>query len=67
MSSSSRLASAAISALDLSRLLRLAESGRILISRQGKLAGVLIGFERENDRFDYSANPRGGAGGLPGL
>ena len=34
---------------DLSRLLRLAESEEILITRHGKPAGVLIGFEGEED------------------
>jgi prevent-host-death family protein len=38
---------------DLSRFLRLAESGEILITRHGKPAGVLIGFESEEDWFDY--------------
>jgi prevent-host-death family protein len=38
---------------DLSRFLRLAESQEILITRHGKPAGVLIGFESEDDWFDY--------------
>jgi len=38
---------------DLSRFLRLAEAGEILITRHGKPAGVLIGFENEEDWFDY--------------
>jgi len=38
---------------DLSRFLRLAESEEILITRHGKPAGVLIGFETEDDWFDY--------------
>jgi prevent-host-death family protein len=38
---------------DLSRFLRLAESGEIVITRHGKPAGVLIGFETEDDWFDY--------------
>jgi prevent-host-death family protein len=38
---------------DLSRFLRLAESEEILITRHGKPAGVLIGFENEDDWFDY--------------
>src|SRR2546425_6777109 len=38
---------------DLSRFLRLAESEEILITRHGKPVGVLIGFESENDWFDY--------------
>jgi prevent-host-death family protein len=38
---------------DLSRFLRLAESEEILITRHGKPAGVLIGFETEEDWFDY--------------
>jgi len=38
---------------DLSRFLRLAESEEILITRHGKPAGVLIGFESEDDWIDY--------------
>lgn len=38
---------------DLSRYLRLAESEEILITRHGRPAGVLIGFESEEDWFDY--------------
>ena len=38
---------------DLSRFLRLAESEEILTTRHGKPAGVLIGFESEDDWFDY--------------
>ena len=38
---------------DLSRFLRLAESEEILITPHGKPAGVLIGFEGEEDWFDY--------------
>src|SRR2546422_7318311 len=38
---------------DLSRFLRLAESEDILITRHGKPAGVLIGFETEDDWLDY--------------
>ena len=38
---------------DLSRFLRLAESEEIVITRHGKPAGVLIGFESEEDWFDY--------------
>ena len=38
---------------DLSRFLRLAASEEILITRHGKPAGVLIGFEGEDDWFDY--------------
>src|SRR5258707_1318076 len=38
---------------DLSRFLRLAESQEIVITRHGKPAGVLIGFETEEDWFDY--------------
>ena len=37
----------------LSRFLRLADSEEILITRHGKPAGVLIGFETEDDWFDY--------------
>src|SRR5437867_10443803 len=38
---------------DLSRYLRLAEKEEIVITRHGKAAGVLIGFETEDDWFDY--------------
>jgi prevent-host-death family protein len=38
---------------DLSRYLREAEKQAIVITRHGKLAGVLIGFESEDDWFDY--------------
>ena len=38
---------------DLSRFLRLAESEEIVITRHGEPAGVLIGFESEDDWFDY--------------
>ena len=38
---------------DLSRFLRLAESEEIVITRHGKPAGILIGFESEEDWFDY--------------
>jgi prevent-host-death family protein len=38
---------------DLSRFLRLAEKEEIVITRHGKPAGVLIGFESEDDWFDY--------------
>ena len=38
---------------DLSRYLRLAESEDIVITRHGKPAGVLIGFESEDDWFEY--------------
>jgi prevent-host-death family protein len=38
---------------DLSRYLREAEKGEILITRHGKPAGVLIGFRSEEDWFDY--------------
>jgi prevent-host-death family protein len=38
---------------DLSRYLRLAETQEIVITRHGKPAGVLIGFEKEEDWFDY--------------
>src|SRR5881396_2128491 len=37
---------------DLSRFLRLAASEEILITRHGKPAGVLIGFDSEEDWFD---------------
>ena len=38
---------------DLSRFLREAETGAIVITRHGKPAGVLIGFESEDDWFEY--------------
>ena len=38
---------------DLSRYLREAAKGEIVITRHGKPAGVLIGFETEDDWFDY--------------
>lgn len=38
---------------DLSRYLRLAEREEIVITRHGKPAGVLIGFESEEDWLDY--------------
>lgn len=38
---------------DLSRYLRMAEEEEIIITRHGKAAGVLIGFESEDDWFDY--------------
>ena len=38
---------------DLSRFLREAEKQEIVITRHGKPAGVLIGFESEDDWFDY--------------
>ena len=38
---------------DLSRYLREAANGEIVITRHGKPAGVLIGFKTEDDWFDY--------------
>jgi prevent-host-death family protein len=38
---------------DLSRFLREAEKSEIVITRHGKPAGVLIGFQSEDDWFDY--------------
>jgi prevent-host-death family protein len=38
---------------DLSRYLREAEVQEIVITRHGKPAGVLIGFESEEDWFEY--------------
>ena len=38
---------------DLSRYLREAETQEIVITRHGKPAGVLIGFESEEDWFDH--------------
>lgn len=38
---------------DLSKFLRMAEKGEILITRHGKPAGILVGFATEDDWFDY--------------
>ena len=38
---------------DLSRFLREAGDGEIVITRHGRPAGVLIGFKTEDDWFDY--------------
>jgi len=38
---------------DLSKFLRIAEKDEVVITRHGKPAGVLIGFESEDDWFDY--------------
>lgn len=38
---------------DLSRYLREAEKEEVVITRHGKPAGVLVGFESEDDWFDY--------------
>ena len=38
---------------DLSRFLREAEKQDIVITRHGKPAGVLIGFESEDEWFEY--------------
>ena len=38
---------------DLSRYLRLAEGEEIVITRHGRAAGVLIGFETEEAWFEY--------------
>lgn len=38
---------------DLSRYLRVAETQDVIITRHGKAAGVLIGFESEDDWFEY--------------
>jgi prevent-host-death family protein len=38
---------------ELSRYLREAETQEIVITRHGKPAGVLIGFESEEDWFEY--------------
>jgi prevent-host-death family protein len=38
---------------DLSRYLREAEKHPVAITRHGKTAGILIGFESEDDWFDY--------------
>ncbi len=38
---------------DFSRYLRMAQVEEIVITRHGKTAGVLLGFESEDDWFDY--------------
>ena len=38
---------------DLSKFLRDAEKEEVVITRHGKPAGILIGFESEDDWFDY--------------
>jgi len=38
---------------DLSRYLRQAEKEEIVITRHGRPAGVLVGFESEDDWFEY--------------
>jgi prevent-host-death family protein len=38
---------------DLSRFLREAEKQEIIITRHGKPAGVLIGFQSEDEWFEY--------------
>ena len=38
---------------DFSRYLRLAAAEEIVITRHGRPAGVLIGFESEEDWFEY--------------
>lgn len=38
---------------DLSKFLRLAEKEEVVITRHGRPAGVLIGFQSEDDWFDY--------------
>jgi prevent-host-death family protein len=38
---------------DLSRYLRLAAAQEIVITRHGRPAGVIIGFESDDDWFDY--------------
>jgi prevent-host-death family protein len=38
---------------DFSRYLRLAAAEEIVITRHGRPAGVLIGFESEDDWFEY--------------
>lgn len=38
---------------DLSKYLRIAESGEIVITRHGKPAGILRGFATDDDWFDY--------------
>jgi PHD/YefM family antitoxin component YafN of YafNO toxin-antitoxin module len=45
---------------DLSKYLRLAVKENVVITRHGKPAGILIGFESEDDWFDFRLenNPR---------
>ena len=38
---------------DLSRYLKLAAEREILITRHGRPAGILIGFQTEDDWFEY--------------
>jgi prevent-host-death family protein len=38
---------------DLSKYLRLAETEEVIITRHGKPAGILIGFESDDAWFDY--------------
>ena len=38
---------------DLSKYLRLAADEEIVITRHGRAAGVIIGFESDEDWFDY--------------
>lgn len=38
---------------ELSKYLRIAEKEEVIITRHGKAAGILIGFESEEDWFDY--------------
>jgi prevent-host-death family protein len=38
---------------DLSRFLRVAENEEVVITRHGKPAGILIGFQDEEDWFEY--------------
>ncbi len=38
---------------DLSKYLHLAEKEEIVITKHGRPAGILIGFESEDDWFDY--------------
>ncbi|MEX2141242.1 MAG: type II toxin-antitoxin system Phd/YefM family antitoxin [Pirellulales bacterium] len=38
---------------DLSKYLRLAEKGQIVITRHGRPAGILVGFATEDEWFDY--------------
>ena len=51
----SRVRQVALSAIkdDFSRFLREAGKHEIVITRHGKPAGVLIGFESDDDWFDY--------------
>ena len=39
--------------VDLSKYLRMAEAEKIVITRHGKPAGILVGFASDDDWFDF--------------